>query len=584
MDSKRISKLLTLDDLCDYYANHKNSVTYSAEKNNNCPVVVQVEASLTFSEDDYDPELSLLKAHLQSCHIGSNRNRSRIEREVMDEALTSIYNRPILGFIHKLPDGTYDFAGHEMFVNDDGELEYEEIPVGCIPESGDAKLVYDTEKEKTYLEVDGIIYEEYTKAADILKEKKECKVSVELALLDYSYNPKEKEMIIDRFYFTGVTILGKDRHTLEPIGEGMLGSNIKLKDFKSNNSMFNNNDVVFNQKLIDALDKLNNVLSNFNIKESKEGGIAEMTKFEELLEKYNKTENDIEFEVEGLSDEELESKFEEVFGVKNTEEEPTAEPASVEIEEPETIDEVVVETDENVVDTLEDTEDTEEPTDDVAETHSLVERTMEINGKKFTVCFELSHDDIRSALYNLIVQYDEMDNDWYCIREVFDDRFIFSGLFTGKIFGQNYSKDDNTVSLDGERWELFEELLTASEKAELESMRANYSSIQTELNTYKAAEAYADKMTVFDDESYAQFLETPEFKELMKKENVDKYSKEELEDKANITFSKLVKKNKTFSLVADETHVEKPKHTTMFTFGRIEQKTSFLDQVLNKEK
>ena len=106
-----------------------------------------------------------------------------------------------------------------------------------------------------------------------------------------------------------------------------------------------------------------------------------------------------------------------------------------------------------------------------------------------------------------------MDNDWYCIREVFDDRFIFSGLFTGKIFGQNYSKDDNTVSLDGERWELFEELLTASEKAELESMRANYSSIQTELNTYKAAEAYADKMTVFDDESYAQFLETPEFKE-----------------------------------------------------------------------
>ena len=47
------------------------------------------------------------------------------------------------------PDGTYDFAGHEMFVNDDGELEYEEIPVGCIPESGDAKLVYDAEKEKT---------------------------------------------------------------------------------------------------------------------------------------------------------------------------------------------------------------------------------------------------------------------------------------------------------------------------------------------------------------------------------------------------------------------------------------------------
>ena len=128
---------------------------------------------MTFSDNDYDPELSLLRTHLKSCHIGTNRNHSKIEQAVMEEATSSIYNRPILGFIHKLSDDTYDFAGHEMFINDDGELEYEEIPVGCIPESGNAHLVYDKENDKTYLEVEGVIFEEYTRAAQILKEKKE---------------------------------------------------------------------------------------------------------------------------------------------------------------------------------------------------------------------------------------------------------------------------------------------------------------------------------------------------------------------------------------------------------------------------
>ena len=39
-----------------------------------------------------------------------------------------------------------------------------------------------------------------------------------------------------------------------------------------------------------------------------------MTKFEELLKKYNKTVEDITFEYEGLSDEELEEVFSTTFG------------------------------------------------------------------------------------------------------------------------------------------------------------------------------------------------------------------------------------------------------------------------------
>jgi len=599
-----MNRLLTLDDLCDYYSNHKNIVTYNADKNHNTPVVVQLEGTMTFSDDNYDPEMSLLRTHLKSCHIGTNRNHSNIKQSVMEEATSSIYNRPILGFIHKLSDDTYDFAGHEMFINDQGELEYEEIPVGCIPESGNAHLVYDKENDKTYLEVDGVIFEEYTRAAEILKEKKESKVSVELALLDYSYNPKNKEMEINRFYFSGITILGKDRYTEKPIEEGMYGSKITLKDFKQNNSMFSNQTEELKEKLVEMQESINTLLSRFNIEDSKESidtyGKEEIEVDQDILvnEEVTETEEvevveteevvEIETDSEEIEETEEVTETESTEEVTETEAEESEDPA--EDETPEVVEEESeeVEEDDEPEETDEDTEDNEVPEEEFGETEEssevlfeMINKSFEINGRKFAVSFELSHNDIEYGLYNLLGQYEEIDNDWYFVRDVYDDRFVFQGCWTGKIFGQKYSKDGDTVALEGERYELFEELLTVSEKAELESMRSNYSSIQTELNSYKEAESFADKMTVFEDESYVQFLKTPEFKELMEEDNVKKYSKEELEDKASIVFAKLVKKNKTFAL--DSSTDEKPK-APMFAFGKIEQKSSFLDGLLNQKK
>ena len=55
-------------------------------------------------------------------------------------------------------------------------------------------------------------------------------------------------------------------------------------------------------------------------------------------------------------------------------------------------------------------------------------------------------------------------------------------------------------------------------------MRANYSSIQEKLNKYEMEELNAEKESIFEDESYADYLEENEFKELI--ENKDKYSVE----------------------------------------------------------
>lgn len=69
------------------------------------------------------------------------------------------------------------------------------------------------------------------------------------------------------------------------------------------------------QERLEKLEACFNKKQNIPVKTiSKEGGIDnKMTKFEELLTKYNKTVEDITFDYEKMSDEELEVKFTEMF-------------------------------------------------------------------------------------------------------------------------------------------------------------------------------------------------------------------------------------------------------------------------------
>ena len=582
------SRLLTFDDLYNFYSKYTKSKYFNCEEQGCEPIVVQTPATIKFEKSEIYEGLTAVR--LQACHTERNLNSSSISKEVMENKLLPTFkNRPILGYIHEV-DGEPQFYGHNMHLSDDGEeIVYDEIPVGIIPESNEAELKYNSETEKYEVFVSGYIFDEYTKATDIIEREQELAVSVEISIKQMSYSPKESCLNIEDGYFSGVTILGVNEKG-QKINPGMANSNIKLKDFsQSNNSMFANQTEKTNQKLIETLEKLNETLTKFNIEDSKsneiygkeeqesmneeikvEEEVTEVKTVEETAETVEEfTEENVEEVVEGTADETVEE-------VTETEEF-TEEVAETETDE--TVEEGTPEVGEETTETVETNE-----TEEVAETEEtnevkfeLIEKSFEVDGRKFSISFELSHKDIAYGLYNLIESYCEIDNDWYDIREVYDDRFVFEGWFSGKIYGQKYTKDGDTVALEGERYNLHAELLTDAELAQLTDMRANYSSIQAELSTYKAAEEIADKMTVFDDENYAQFLETPEFKELM--ETVDKYSKEELEDKANIAFSKLVKKNKTFAL---ETPTEEKPKATMFAFGRIETKSSFLDGLLKK--
>lgn len=511
-DSKKVKKLLTVEDLIQFC--EKNKFTTFDSKDYGYQLSVQIPS--TFEVDENSSTQGLLRIKIKVAHTGVNRNKSHISKENMEKAMPSLKNRPVLANIHQLDNGEWDFRAHDFDIvtDKDGNQQfvYLEKQVGSFTED-EPYLEYDAERDVYFVIAYAVIPEDYTMAADILRTKNGTKNSCELCINTMSYNAQEKYLDLQDFYFAASTLLGSKENG-EEIGEGMEGSRADILDFsKDNNSVMNyiKQDEQINSKLIDTLERLNTTLSEFNINKEtqqaqnfsnneKEGGIRSM-KLEELLSKYNKTVDELDFETEGLSDEELEAKFVEAFNETHEEFE------------------------ENPVN--------DNPTP-----------------SKFSKTFELSFNDIRQALYMLLQPYEEAANDWFWINEIYDTYFVYQGM-NGNYWGQKYTKDGDNVAFDGERYELYSMFLTSSEKEQIESMRSNYSSIVEELNKYKVAEDIADKMSIFEDESYSDYLETDEFKELMSEDTLKKFSKEELQVKADAALGKIVKKNKVFSFSAD---------------------------------
>ena len=544
-------RLLYLEDLYDFYSTqYKHSTHFSSEKTGE-PIVVQVHGKINFEESDKNKD-GLLPVHLQACHTNLNVNNSNIEESVMISALPSFSNRPILGYIHKVvtnenPDGQWEFYGHNCH-EENGELVYDEVPIGIIPESCNAQLVYDKEKNKTYCEVDGYIFEEYSRAAEILQREGECAVSVELSIRELSYDGKLKCLNIEDFWFSGVTILGKNEYG-ETIKPGMTGSNIKLADFSAdNNSLFTK----YENKMIEfqeRLEKLESTCSNIQL--SKEGGNDKnMDKFNELLEKYGKTAEDIDFEYEDMTDEELESKFEEVFG--KLEENSTSEPSN----------------DEGTDDGDESEENPEVKEDNACggggssttKKKNSIECSYEVDGE--TKKFAVSLQEKIYAIQDLVnATYAEADNTYYGVS-VYEDYVVMCDYWSGRYYKQSYTSENDNYSLTGDRVEVYAEFVTSDEQKELDAMRSNYASLKEFKEIAEKNELHAKREEILNSEKYEAVSDTEAFKELVK--NMDNYSLEELEKEAKIIFAD------NFNMETFAVHAEKAqKNSTVKVFANV---------------
>ena len=551
-------KILTLDNLYQFFVEQNKSVNFSSKENGN-PIVVSMPANFEISENDMP---GMLKLKLKVCHIDTNRNGSHISKENMEKAMPTLKYRPILAYIHQLDDGTYDFYAHNMEIvedeNGEEKINYIEKQVGCFT-TDDPYLEYDKDNDKTYVNAYAVIPEEYTEAANIIRRKNGTKVSCELVIDELSYNAKEKYLDLTSFYFGGCTLLGCDENGNE-IGEGMLGSRADIADFCHKKPVFD-----YQEKLVEMLDKLNNTLSNFNKNNTEEGVREEMNHFEELLKKYGFTVDELDFDYENMSDEELDSAFEDFkCRKKKCEEEDSDVDGSEEGNSEESGSEEGTSEEGNSEE--ENPEDSNDDEDDAGDDES--KKNSENFVKNFKV--EISHEDIRYALYNLIAEYEESDNEWYGIYAVYDDYFVMQGWCNGKFYKQGYSIDGENVSLDGERTELFQMLLTESEKLAVDKLRGDYAELEAKYNelktfkdNYDAAEIKAKKDSIFADEAYNDIRESDDFKALMN--DAENYSVEEIQNKCDLLFAANEKKVKFAA------NKNKP-HSISFNFSKKEDK------------
>ena len=549
-------KYFTIEDLIRF-CEQKKMYNFSSKESGK-PIVIQ--AVQDFSSADVEETAdNKLYAKVRVCHTLLNRNGSYISEDSMKAAMPSLKYSPLLANIHQLDDGTWDFHSHDYHIEKDEDgnenVIYDEKQVGTFT-ADEPYLEYDKDMDKTYVVARVAIPESYTRCADIIREKNGTKVSCELIIYECSYNAKEKYLQLDDFEFAGCTCLGAEKDGT-PIGEGMLGSKITLEDFSEENNSL----IKFNEKMVELqarLEKLETACFDNKKNNSKEGGNKNLNKFEELCQKYEKTVDDITFDYENMSDDELIEAFAKAF-----DEADSTDDGSEGADTPsgsETTTDGNEEGENNPTEQNPDKSEKGDTTEDETPFIDDDEPKKKANNA-LTRTFEISHDDIRYALYNLLSSYEDADNEWYYITGVYDSYFVYESWDGGKIYGQKYTKDNDNVALDGERYSLHKTYLTDSEYAEIESMRSNYAELKAFKENVEKNELHSKKESLLVDEKYSVLSDNEAFMEL--KKNMDNYSLDDLETKAKVIFADYVSSVGNFSLNSSN----KNKSHSMQLFG-----------------
>lgn len=526
MPKKKKRRIMSIDELYEFCL--KNNFAHFDSNEFGKELMVRMNGNFEKTSKDEDKHKESLTPFVsRAFHDHVNLNKSEISEESFNENVPSANFRPILAHITTNSDNELDFGSHDYYVTTDKDgndkVVYEEQPIGVI-DGTKTTIEYDEDAGVNRAVLHGYLYDEYCQdAIEILNRRGTVDCSVELCIRELSFNTANKTLQLDDFYVSGLTLLSKDA------SPGMAGSNFKIEDFAVNAET-----VTFNtdNKLVETLEKLTNILESFDINQkSKEGGTNnKMTKFEELLAKYGKTAEDVTFDYTEMSDEELEAKFAEMFDDDNSEGD---NPDNGESGEPSN-------------DGDGDGEGASDSDGNEGESQTF---------EKIVRTYEISHEDTRYALYNLLAPYEESDNDYYYISNVFDSYFVYEGWCTDKIYRQNYTKDGDNVAFDGERIELFRELLTASEKAELESMRSNYAALKEFKETAEKNELHAQKEAIINADNYSVLTEkdsegnyvNTDFAELVK--TMDNYSVEDFETKVKVMHSDYMSAHANFSSV-----------------------------------
>ena len=251
-------------------------------------------------QDYSNADTRFTKVKIKMMHLGLNFNNSIFNKEVVDEAISTLYNTPILAYVEKNGNGEDDFSDHRQELSiENGSIKvtYKCIPFGVIGDSCNPRYenyTADDGVERTYLVVDGLIWNKIEHAdiftRDIIKD-----ASMELTENYSGKFDEDDHFVFTKMEFDGICALGNN---VEP---AMKGANIEVN--------FALNEI---QAKLDQFNKCFSNQSSDDRNNSKKGEneMLDNKKIESILNEFSINKTDINFDItETMTESELREKI-----------------------------------------------------------------------------------------------------------------------------------------------------------------------------------------------------------------------------------------------------------------------------------
>mgnify|MGYP000910991756 CR=1 FL=1 len=451
-------------------------------------------------------------------HLDENYNGSIFTKEVTTNAIPSLANTPILGYIQDNSNGDDDFSDHRIELernNNDIKLKYKGSAYGVIPETNYAKFenkICKDGKERTFLTCQGLLWNKFDDALDIFNRDIIKDESMELSENYTGHFNQDGYFVFDTFLFDGACALGSG---VQPAMEGAcIEVNFSLNEIKVKLEQFQN--------------YINNQSSNeVDIKEqnSEKGGQ------EPLAEEIKDVVNEV---VELIT---------------------------------ETTEEIITDTVNEEVNETPETEEVVETQENFEQVDGKQDETYEQNLAKFSATYRQKREALQNALEGSLTK----DADGNIIEEIgywvsdFDDSYIYveKSVWTNNDyncengrFGYSFNEETLTATITSEFEQMIVTWLTIEENNKIQEER---NQIQTEYARLKEFEVktlkdqYDSEISEIFSQFEKQLSGVAEFETL--KNKYDGLEVSQIEEKC---FALLGKKNANFSVKPKENVVKVP--------------------------
>ncbi len=437
---------------------------------------------------------NFLKAKCYVMALGKNVNRSYFEKENVDKAYHTLAYVPVIGHLMVDENGVYHLGGHDYKIDlNDFKLKSQCVPFGVA------------------LPSESPLYEDVTNDDGTTSTYLTCEV-----ILWIGRYPELAESFYDESVFTGQSMeIFYSKY--EPLKDDPVYTNIIDFSFDALCMLQKSDDEKFNvepcfpkasivpitysidkQEFSSLMNELKKELNLYFNKDNSDKGGKILDKKLEILQKFNKTIEDLDFSVDEMSEEELSAKMEELFGEKKN-----------------------------------------EPIE-------------------FSATYKQKRQALSNALDPIIVK--DADGNYveetYFYIEDFSDEYVFverdhwtASDYDCKYGRYSYTFDEATLTatLTSDFEEMVKVWLTLEEKAKLDEERANYETkyetLEKEFSDYKAEHSYFNA-------EFEELKSYKESKEIEERQNAE----EELFAKYKETigeteeFKSLMEKSAEFSL------------------------------------